>query len=734
MSSRSTITFVTVSCCHRYRLQTQEKESLNNIRFLSRFERIRTYRRMDNASSCFFTPFKKSRKHSSLERKVFLPISCAESFPVSLEQRNTTQVPLRIIIAGAPASGKGTQCKKIAKRYNLVHISTGDMLREAIIQGTELGRVAKGYMDRGELVPDHVVIDMLQRRLEQDDCKQNGWLLDGFPRTVAQAQALEQANIFPDLVLVLDVPESDLIERVVGRRLDPVTGHIYHIKYSPPDICIAGRLIQRSDDTEEMVRIRLSAYQKHIDAIEQKFPKVIHINGSRSAEEVFSDIVHRIECSHSFQSETGTSMQPNAFIVLGVPGSNKTEYAWVVVRKTNSVLCDISALFVDFLSHEKGSMREVVRKSIESGKLVPDEIVLKIVEDFLCRNDCHRKRVVFCGFPRTLTQIEYLKKRQFCVDQVLLVDVPDEVTVPNLLGKHPEEIQLSKFLIGHNLFWKRQNGIPKENNLTYSDTKQDCQSYEVVRRRLSSFYSDWDYIQFAYKGRTHVIYSVDAWQYNVKRIDEVLISPPRKFVWRVSSEGLSLADDLVEYVESGIHEAEYRMKPIWDSQWNGLISREMLRDGDFGFPDIIYRWDLAILDMFMFYLYFYIQRHIFRFILERSVFYISLSHSIPWVFVSAFYGTYHIRSIESQWFMLQCVRMASKICLPLGILVRGLRFSIGLNWFYILFTLLSLYYTLVTWRKAFIRFDVFLGRPRRRKGYLVDTFLKLYRVAILKRQ
>ncbi|CAH2044864.1 unnamed protein product, partial [Thlaspi arvense] len=160
--------------------------------------------------------------------------------------------PLKIMISGAPASGKGTQCELITQKYGLVHISAGDLLRAEIASGSENGRRAKEYMEKGQLVPDEIVVMMVKDRLSQTDSEQHGWLLDGYPRSSSQATALKGFGFQPDLFILLEVPEDILIERVVGRRLDPVTGKIYHLKYSPPETEeIAARLTQRFDDTEE---------------------------------------------------------------------------------------------------------------------------------------------------------------------------------------------------------------------------------------------------------------------------------------------------------------------------------------------------------------------------------------------------------------------------------------------------------------------------------------------------
>ncbi|KAL1216055.1 Adenylate kinase 2 [Cardamine amara subsp. amara] len=176
--------------------------------------------------------------------------------------------PLKIMISGAPASGKGTQCELITHKYGLVHISAGDLLRAEIASGSENGRRAKEYMEKGQLVPDEIVVMMVKDRLSQTDSKQNGWLLDGYPRSSSQATALKGFGFQPDLFILLEVPEDILIERVVGRRLDPVTGKIYHLKYSPPETEeIAARLTQRFDDTEEKAKLRLKTHNQNVSDV-----------------------------------------------------------------------------------------------------------------------------------------------------------------------------------------------------------------------------------------------------------------------------------------------------------------------------------------------------------------------------------------------------------------------------------------------------------------------------------
>ena len=221
--------------------------------------------------------------------------SAAAGGPAVSVRARAASAPLQVIIAGAPASGKGTQCEMIVRELGLTHISAGDLLREQVSMGTENGRIAKEYMDRGDLVPDGVVIDMVKARLAEDDAQENGWLLDGYPRSGSQASALEEAGIRPQLFIVLEVPDEELIKRVVGRRLDPETGKIYHVVFNPPPKDIEARLTTRSDDTEEKAKNRLATHERNVNAVVDNYKDVIcYIDGHRDKLEVFDDIREKL--------------------------------------------------------------------------------------------------------------------------------------------------------------------------------------------------------------------------------------------------------------------------------------------------------------------------------------------------------------------------------------------------------------------------------------------------------
>ena len=208
---------------------------------------------------------------------------------------------MNLVLMGLPGAGKGTQAEQIVEKYNIPHISTGDMFRTAIKEGTELGLKAKSFMDKGELVTDEVTIGIVRERLSKEDCQQ-GFLLDGFPRTVAQAEALE--NILSDLdrqinfVINIDVDKNILMERLTGRRICKSCGATYHLVFNPPakeDVCdrCGGELYQRADDNAETVQNRLDVNLKQTQPLLDFYGDkgyLVNINGQQDINKVFEDI------------------------------------------------------------------------------------------------------------------------------------------------------------------------------------------------------------------------------------------------------------------------------------------------------------------------------------------------------------------------------------------------------------------------------------------------------------
>ncbi len=213
---------------------------------------------------------------------------------------------MNIVLLGAPGSGKGTQAAMISGRYGTPHISTGDILRQAVTDGTSLGLKAQGYMDRGELVPDEIIIGVVEECLREEDCER-GFILDGFPRTVAQAESLEESlkemGGSLDVVLNIEVEDEEIIRRLTGRRICGKCGRIFHLLFDPPrdegvcEVC-GGDLYQRADDTEETVRRRLEVYKEQtaplIDFYKRK-GLLRNVRGEKSAADVFEHVQETLE-------------------------------------------------------------------------------------------------------------------------------------------------------------------------------------------------------------------------------------------------------------------------------------------------------------------------------------------------------------------------------------------------------------------------------------------------------
>ena len=216
---------------------------------------------------------------------------------------------MQIILLGAPGAGKGTQASFLKSKFKIPQISTGDMLRSAVTNKTELGILAKDFMDQGLLVPDDLIINLVKLRIEDVDCK-NGFLLDGFPRTIPQAQAMKDADIYVDYVIEMQVPDADIIERLSGRRIHLQSGRIYHIKHNPPKVQgkddITGEsLITRDDDIEKTILERLATYHKQTEPLVSFYsnwskentsnkPIFINIDGTKLPDQVNNNLNEKL--------------------------------------------------------------------------------------------------------------------------------------------------------------------------------------------------------------------------------------------------------------------------------------------------------------------------------------------------------------------------------------------------------------------------------------------------------
>mmetsp|Transcript_299 Transcript_299/g.640 ORF Transcript_299/g.640 Transcript_299/m.640 type:complete len:451 (+) Transcript_299:142-1494(+) len=346
-----------------------------------------------------------------------------------------------VVIAGPPASGKGTQCEKIRERYGLVHVSTGDILRENVKQETALGKEAKQYMDRGELVPDSLLIKLVKDRLGEADIRSKGCLLDGFPRTGEQAKAMKEAGMTAAAFLLIDVPDAVLVERGVGRRLDPETGDIFHLKFKPPPMDILSRLIHRSDDQEEKIMTRLKAYHDQINGILPFFENVMNIDGNNAPDDVFRSITGKLDNKLTNQivvpmrtGATSTASKSPIVIISGPPASGKGTQCELIKEKFGYVHISTGDILRDNVKKET-ELGKKAKTYMDSGALVPDDLLIDLVKNRLQEQDIKEHGCLLDGFPRTPAQAKAMKDAGLEANIFLLVEVPDDVLVERGVGR-----------------------------------------------------------------------------------------------------------------------------------------------------------------------------------------------------------------------------------------------------------------------------------------------------------
>jgi len=599
--------------------------------------------------------------------------------------------PLRIILAGPPASGKGTQAALLVERYGLVHISTGDMLRAAVEAGSELGLAAKKYMDAGELVPDELVIGLMQQRMAAPDVQTSGWLLDGFPRTAAQIVAMDAAGIEPDLVISLDVPFEILKERVSGRRLDPETGRIYHLRFDPPpasDKALQDRLIQRSDDDVQKLAVRFENYRENVDALRQRYGAIMaEIDGRRSKEQVFENITRAVGMLRMRRSWQMKRSRPPRIILLGPPLSGVEKYAARLCKDLGCIRISTEQVIRDAAAAEQTRTGLMIRQHLENNELVPDHLVAHVLGKRLAAADVEQHGWLLDDVPRRIMKASSLLDAGIEPDLVLLLYLPHEDLEERMVQR----------------LWDPETG-------RYFHEKYDPPSADdaALRARLIHRTDEDENLARWLLGTYYVVESELEAQY-AGRIVQIDGLAPDEEIYKqmtaaIEARGIPLLSDLTratfEDLELGsafmvlyrdpkpaaIHEVRWRGKGAW--------------------PDLFTRPLLAIGDLIALLVASSVLRLLYggRLILDAIVWKTAAPFIIVWIVGAPYIDAFTQNALRDRREALLSLFRAWRVCMPFAVFVRAQSMGFAPPLHFIVALLLLTYVFLALWRLCYVIF------------------------------
>lgn len=399
-----------------------------------------------------------------------------------LEQES--EVP-QIIIHGPPAAGKRTMSVMAAKHFDCVHITLDNLLAES---DSKSANKAQEYISAKETVPTHIWVSLIKERLQKEDCISKGWLLEAFPQTREQAQALQAEGINPRHFVLLEAPDTVLIERVMGKRIDPETGDVYHSTFDPPsDLAVVQRLVPDSKCSEKVMIQRLMEYHRHIDGILMCFEKIHKsINVDQPKADVFSQVLSYLKMNHR-----NNAPHTPRLILLGPTGCGKSVQAELLASKYGFVNVSCTELIKQSLVDDS-KLGEAVRPYIDRHMLVPDDLVLQLLKSRLAQLDAVTKGWVIHGFPKTREQAESLARAGYEANRVIFMDVPTDTILERLTLRSVDPVTGERYHLIYNP--PRTNEVKQRLHTSPKDVESAVNSriaqYQAYIEEIAEYYEE----------------------------------------------------------------------------------------------------------------------------------------------------------------------------------------------------------------------------------------------------
>ncbi|XP_078346811.1 adenylate kinase 8-like [Oculina patagonica] len=399
-----------------------------------------------------------------------------------LEQESN--VP-QIIVHGPPAAGKRTMSVMAAQHFNCVHITLDNLLAES---DSKSANKAREYISAKETVPTHIWVSMIKERLQKEDCISKGWLLEAFPQTREQAQALQAEGINPKNFVLLEAPDTVLIERVMGKRIDPETGDVYHSTFDPPtDPAVVQRLVPDSKSSEKVMIERLMEYHRHIDGILMCYEKIYKsINVDQPKTDVFSQVLSYLKMNHR-----DSAPHTPRVILLGPTGCGKSVQAELLASKYGLVNVSCTELIKQSLVDDS-KLGEAVRPYVERNMMVPDDLVLQLLQNRLAQLDAVTKGWVIHSFPKTREQAESLTRAGYEPNRVIFMDVPTDTILERMTLRSVDPVTGERYhLIYHP---PRTNEVKQRLQTSQKDVESAVNSriadYQAYIEEIAEYYEE----------------------------------------------------------------------------------------------------------------------------------------------------------------------------------------------------------------------------------------------------